>query len=69
MEPSPRHQVAEAQFRQLLHSVDLAPPDDVTYAPASLTFLWHAPKLAVVVDLDDPEAGCDMGAPPLTQRV
>jgi hypothetical protein len=47
--------VAEAQFRQLLDGAGLAPPDDVAYDPASLIFRWHAPKLAVVVDLDDQE--------------
>jgi hypothetical protein len=55
MQPSPRHQAAETQFRQLLANADLAPPYHVTYERESLLFRWHAPKLAVIVDLDDPE--------------
>lgn len=56
MEPSPKHQAAESQFRQLIDRADLAPPDEVTYARESLTFRWHARKLAVIVELDDPAA-------------
>jgi hypothetical protein len=55
MQPSPTHEAAEAQFRLLLENAELAPPDDVTYRHDSLLFRWHAPKLAVIVDLDDPE--------------
>ena len=55
MQPSPRHRAAESQFRQLLDSADLSQPDDVTYRRESLLFRWHTPKLAVIVDLDDPD--------------
>ena len=54
MQPSPRHEAAEAGFRRMVETADLPPPDEVEYTPGSLTFLWHEPKLAVVVDLDDP---------------
>jgi hypothetical protein len=50
---SPAHRAAEARFRELVRAADLAPPDRVTYEPASLTFFWEGPKVAVVVDLED----------------
>ena len=55
MELSSRHRAAESQFRQLINGADLAQPDDVTYARESLTFRWHEAKLAVIVDLEEPE--------------
>jgi hypothetical protein len=51
---SPAHRAAEARFRALVASAALDPPDRVTYEPASLTFFWDGPKVAVVVDLEDP---------------
>jgi hypothetical protein len=57
MEPTPRHQAAEAQFRALITSADLARPDDVEYTPDSLIFRWERPQVAVVVELDDPPPG------------
>jgi hypothetical protein len=53
MQPSPRHHAAEARFRQLLRSQDLAEPDRVEYEPEELTFFWEESKLAVIVELDD----------------
>ena len=54
MQPRPTHEAAEADFRRMVESFDLTPPDDVDYTPDSVIFLWHEPKLAVVVELDDP---------------
>ena len=53
MEPSGRHHAAEARFRQLLQSQQLAEPDRVEYEPEELTFFWDESKLAVIVELDD----------------
>ena len=53
MQPSPRHRTAEARFRDLLRTQDLAEPDRVEYAPDELTFFWEESKLAVVVELDE----------------
>jgi hypothetical protein len=55
MQPTPRHHAAEEQFRRLLTSAQLAPPDDVEYGLDSLVFRWEGPQVAVVVDLDDPD--------------
>lgn len=53
MEPDSRHRAAEARFRQLVSDAGLDPPDDVAYEPASLTFRWRGPMVAVIVDLAD----------------
>ena len=58
MEPTPRHQAAEASFRRLLEEGGLPQPDAVELRPDSLVFLWHESKLAVVVDLEE---GADCG--------
>jgi hypothetical protein len=49
-----RHHEVEARFRELVASADVPVPDDVDYEPGSVVFYWHGPKLAVVVDFDDP---------------
>ena len=54
MQPSPREQEAESRFRRLVTSADLDQPDRVEYRGDSLVFFWHGPKVAVVLDLDDP---------------
>jgi hypothetical protein len=54
MHPTPRHHSAERAFRALITEGEIADPDDVEYTEASVVFLWHRTKLAVVVDLDDP---------------
>jgi len=56
MQPSPRHHAAEARFRDLLRTQDLAEPDRVEYEPEELTFFWEESKVAVVVELDDVHA-------------
>jgi hypothetical protein len=53
MDPTPRHHSAEQAFRQLIVEGEFADPDDVEYTESSVVFLWHATKLAVVVDLED----------------
>jgi hypothetical protein len=57
MRPTPRHRLAETQFRQLVGQAKLAAPDDVEFTRTSLVFRWHEPKLAVIVELDDSAAG------------
>jgi hypothetical protein len=57
MAPTTRHHEAEAAFRRLIDDGEFAEPDEVRYDDDSVVFLWHEPKLAVVVDLEDaPEA-------------
>ena len=62
MDPTPRHRAAERDFRRLLQSGGVAPPDHVDYAPGELIFRWSEEKLAVVVDLESPP-GC-VAVPP-----
>jgi len=57
MHPSPRHQAAERDFRDLLRDAELDQPDDVEYRYDELLFLWYDPKLAVIVELGD--SPCD----------
>src|SRR4051794_8503969 len=54
MDPTSRHQAAEARFRQLLRDAELAEPDRVQYATEEMTFFWDGPKVAVVVQLAPP---------------
>jgi hypothetical protein len=54
MPPSTRHHEAEVAFRRLIDDGQFAEPDEVQYEEASVVFLWHEPRLAVVVDLQDP---------------
>jgi hypothetical protein len=54
MQPTPRHEAAEADFHRMLETADLPAPDEVEYRRASVVFLWKEPKVAVVVDLEDP---------------
>jgi hypothetical protein len=69
MPPTSQHLAAEQAFRTLLEESDLPPPDDVSFDdPASVLFLWHDRKLAVVIELGEPparpvgrEAGCATG--------
>ncbi len=58
MEPTPRHRAAEAGFRRLLAAGGLPQPDAVEVRADGLVFLWHEPKLAVVVDLDAADGDC-----------
>jgi hypothetical protein len=55
VQPTPRHRACERDFRRIITDGDLVQPDEVEYTPASLIFKWTEQKLAVVVDLDDPE--------------
>jgi hypothetical protein len=56
---SGRHAAAERDMRELLADAGLPEPDEVSYDEASVVFLWHDRKLAVVVDLDLDAAGGD----------
>jgi hypothetical protein len=47
-------QAAESTMRQLLADNDLPGPDEVEYREASVAFLWHDTKTAVVIDVDVP---------------
>jgi hypothetical protein len=54
MTVTPRHREAEARFRELLEAGELPGPDEVGYEPESVVFYWNEPKLAVVVDFEEP---------------
>jgi hypothetical protein len=56
MHPTTRHHSAERAFRRLIADGEFAEPDEVEYTETTVVFLWHASKLAVVVDLDEPLA-------------
>jgi hypothetical protein len=56
MSCTPRHQEAEARFRELLESAELPGPDEVGYEPDSVVFYWHDPKVAVFVDFFEEDA-------------
>ena len=58
MQPSPRHRAAESQLRRLITDAELPQPDDVEYTRATVIFRWEGPKVAVVIDLDDPGDQC-----------
>ena len=42
----------ERQVRDWLDEHGLPQPDEVEYPEASVVFLWHETKLAVVIDLE-----------------
>jgi hypothetical protein len=63
----PRHRAAESKLRQVIADAELPPPDDVEYTRASVIFRWQGPKVAVVVDLDDPRRSCSTGCATLTE--
>ncbi|HEY8467971.1 MAG TPA: hypothetical protein VIL04_14335 [Solirubrobacterales bacterium] len=53
----PTPEAAERRFRELLRENGIDQPDSVEHDPLAneLVFLWEDAKLAVVLDLDDPE--------------
>ncbi len=57
---------AEEHFRNLLRDEGLAQPDAVEHDPEAdeLVFLWHEPKLAVVLELCEDEDVRMRGMPP-----
>jgi hypothetical protein len=56
LHPTQRHRSAERAFRRLITDGEFAEPDEVEYTETTVVFLWHATKLAVVVDLEEPLA-------------
>ena len=53
MAPIDDKQRVERRMLQLLADSGLPAPDEVQYGEQCVRFLWHDPKVAVVVDLDD----------------
>jgi len=51
--PTPRQ--VEEHFRNLIRSEGFDQPDEVEHDPESseLVFLWHEPKVAIVIELSD----------------
>ena len=49
---------AERAMRSLLHDHELPQPDEIRdHEDGGIVCLWHGPKVAVVVDLEEPRAG------------
>jgi hypothetical protein len=57
------HFAAEQALRELLPRTGLPQPDEVEYPEASVVFLWHGTKLAVVIELDGTPAEADARPP------
>ncbi|HEY0633493.1 MAG TPA: hypothetical protein VGC98_15660 [Thermoleophilaceae bacterium] len=47
------HEAAEQAMRELLEREGLPQPDEVEHRETSILLLWHATKLAVVIDLEE----------------
>jgi hypothetical protein len=47
------HEAAEQAMRELLERAGMPQPDEVEYRETSILMLWHATKLAVVIDLEE----------------
>jgi hypothetical protein len=50
MPEPPTHLAVERHFRALLADAGLPPPDAVEHEPDAVTFYWHGPRVAVVVE-------------------
>src|SRR4051794_8032191 len=48
-----QHEAAERAMRELLEREGLPQPDEVEHRDTSILLLWHATKLAVVIDLEE----------------
>jgi hypothetical protein len=47
------HEAAEQAMRELLERAGMPQPDEVEHRETSVLLLWHATKLAVVIDLEE----------------
>jgi hypothetical protein len=47
------HEAAEQAMRELLERAGMPQPDEVEHRETSILMLWHATKLAVVIDLEE----------------
>ena len=53
-ERRPTRADAEQAFRELLRNAELTEPDEILPHEDGILCLWHAQKVAVVIDLEDP---------------
>lgn len=58
------HHEAECRFRELLAREGFAPPDEIERHPDELVFLWHEPKVAIVIELSGTGEPVDVRARP-----
>ena len=65
-----RHRAVEARFIRLVQDASLPRPDRVEYELEAVTFYWHGPRMAVIVDLDRevPMEEIDSDGPSMTER-
>jgi len=47
---------AEVKARLLVDQTGLPQPDQVEYGHTCIRLLWHAPRAALVVEIDDPRS-------------
>ncbi len=47
--------LAEQQMRELLEENGLPRPDEVEYGFGCIRLLFHQPKTALIIDIDEPE--------------
>ena len=52
---------AERRVRELLEHAQLPPPDDVEYGYTCIRVFWHETKTVLVIDIDEPPGGWEMG--------
>lgn len=50
MSQPPSHHAVEQHFRALIADAGLPAPDAVEHEPDAVTFYWHGPRVAVVVE-------------------
>jgi hypothetical protein len=63
------HADAERRMRELIEQAGLPEPEEVRYEfdPDEVVLMWHEPRFAVVVDLEDTDGG-DVELPLASKR-
>jgi hypothetical protein len=51
--------LAERRMRELLEENGLPEPDEVEYGYGCIRMLFHEPKTALIIDIDEPDADDD----------
>lgn len=56
---------AEQKVRELLDGEHLPPPDRIEYGYTCIRLMWEEPRVALVVDIDEPPDGAEADSPEL----